>query len=204
MNEIAIAIAAAFDKTEVKQRPGRGGKQFSYIDARVVGRRLTEVLGLGGWDFQATVADVDRQVVHGRLTVRLDGQTIVREDFGYPNTPDSDEEPLKSAASDALKRCAVQLGVGAYLYGGAAPKPMPSMAEKQRVAECAEKFEAAIGAIRIIDEARAAKIEEGISRLGVNSFMELPVKKAEWATERAITIMDEVIDAANRADQEAA
>jgi hypothetical protein len=204
MNEIATAIAAAFDKSEVKQRPGRGGKQFSYIDARVVGRRLTEVLGLAGWDFQATVADADRQVVHGRLTVRIEGQTIVREDFGYPNTPDSDEEPLKSAASDALKRCAVQLGVGAYLYGGATPKPMVSQADKQQIAKYAEKFEMAVEAIRMIDAARAQKIEDGISRLGVNSFMELPVKKAEWATERALTIMDEVFAAANQADQEAA
>jgi len=202
MNEIAIAIAAAFDKSEVKQRPGRGGKQFSYIDARVVARRLTEVLGLTGWDFQATVADTDRQVVHGRLTVRLDGQAIVREDFGYPNTPDSDEEPLKSAASDALKRCAVQLGVGAYLYGGKAPKA-EAPADRQRVEQLSAQFGEVMEAIRVMNAAEAERIESGLRKMGVAGpgLAGLPVAKAEWARDRAMAIMDKVIAEANAADE---
>lgn len=202
MNQIAIAIAAVFDKTEVKQRPGRGGKQFSYIDARAVARRLTEVLGLAGWDFQTTVADTDRQVVHGRLTVRLDGQTIVREDFGYPNTPDSDEEPLKSAASDALKRCAVQLGVGAYLYGGKPPR-VEAPVDHEQIAKLSAHFGEAMEAIRVINAAEAERIEAGLQKIGVKGpgLTGLSVQRAEWARDRAITIMDQVIAEANAAEE---
>jgi hypothetical protein len=45
----------------------------------------------------------------------IDGVTTVRQDFGYPNSA-QDDEPYKSAASDALRRCAAQIGVGRSLY----------------------------------------------------------------------------------------
>jgi hypothetical protein len=45
----------------------------------------------------------------------VEGKTTIRQDFGYPNSA-QDDEPLKSAASDALRRCAAQVGVGRSLY----------------------------------------------------------------------------------------
>jgi hypothetical protein len=76
---------------------------------------LVDVLGLAGWQFEVKVADAAAKVVHGTLIAVIDGVTTVRQDFGYPNSA-QDDEPYKSAASDALRRCAAQIGVGRSLY----------------------------------------------------------------------------------------
>ena len=114
-NQIAQALAAPFDPKDLKQRPGRAGLVFTYADARAVAQRLDDVLGITGWQFEVAVADVPRSVVKGSLTIVVEGKTVIHEDFGYPNST-SDDEPLKSAASDALRRCAAQVGVGRSLY----------------------------------------------------------------------------------------
>ena len=111
----AQALAAPFEAKDLKQRPGRGGLVFTYADARAVAQRLDDVLGLAGWQFEVKVADAARNVVHGTLTISVDGTVTSRQDFGYPNSS-QDDEPLKSAASDALRRCAAQVGVGRSLY----------------------------------------------------------------------------------------
>ena len=113
--EIAAALAAPFTGTDLKTRPGRGGMTFTYADARAVAQRLDDVLGLAGWQFEVKVADAAAKVVHGTLIAVIDGVTTVRQDFGYPNSA-QDDEPYKSAASDALRRCAAQLSVGRALY----------------------------------------------------------------------------------------
>jgi hypothetical protein len=124
-------LAVPFPDDEVKQRPGAAkwdhkdacqGKacrqtrdpeahvQFSYVDARAVAQRLDDVLTPEGWDFTcSTIPGSD--VVKGTLRI---GDNI-REDHGYPNS-ERDEEPIKAATSDALKRCAVMFGVGRHLY----------------------------------------------------------------------------------------
>jgi len=128
--QIAAALAAPFTGTDLKSRPGRGGMTFTYADARAVAQRLDDVLGLAGWQFEVKVADAQRFVVHGTLIAVIDGVTTVRQDFGYPNSA-QDDEPLKSAASDALRRCAAQIGVGRSLYASGtgaslsvAPRPL--------------------------------------------------------------------------------
>lgn len=113
--QIAAALAAPFTGTDLKTRPGRGGMTYTYADARAVAQRLDDVLGLAGWQFEVKVADAQRFVVHGTLVAVIDGVTTVRQDFGYPNSA-QDDEPYKSAASDALRRCAAQIGVGRSLY----------------------------------------------------------------------------------------
>ena len=113
--DIAAALAAPFDAKDLKQRPGRAGLVFTYADARAVAQRLDDVLGLAGWQFEVKVADPARSVVHGSLAIVVDGKTTIRQDYGYPNSA-QDDEPLKSAASDALRRCAAQIGVGRSLY----------------------------------------------------------------------------------------
>lgn len=124
-------LAEHFPDHEVKQRPGaakwdhkadcqgarcRDAKdeakhhQFSYVDARAVAQRLDDVLTPAGWTFTCAVIP-GSDVVKGTLTIA----GVIREDHGYPNS-DRDEEPVKAATSDALKRCAVLFGVGRHLY----------------------------------------------------------------------------------------
>ena len=113
--QIAAALAAPFEEKDLKHRPGRAGMTFTYADARAVAQRLDDVLGIQGWEFEVSVADGARGVVKGTLHIVVDGKTVIHEDFGYPNST-QDDEPLKSAASDALRRCAAQVGVGRSLY----------------------------------------------------------------------------------------
>lgn len=128
-------LAEPFPDSEVKQRPGAatyehkpscdGARcrdtrdaskhiQFSYIDARAVAERLDNTVGPGAWEFTCSVIP-GSDIVKGRLAI-LDGERwVVREDHGYPNS-DRDEEPIKAATSDALKRCGVLFGIGRHLY----------------------------------------------------------------------------------------
>lgn len=114
-NEISKALCAPFEEKDLKHRPGRAGMTFTYADARAVAQRLDDTLGIECWQFEVKVADGARNVVHGSLAVVIGGKTTIRQDFGYPNST-QDDEPLKSAASDALRRCAAQVGVGRSLY----------------------------------------------------------------------------------------
>lgn len=149
-------LAIPFPDDEVKQRPGAakydhkpncdGPKcrdtrdsnkhvQFSYIDARAVAQRLDDVLTPACWTFESSVIP-GSDVVHGRLNVHSGESYVWREDYGYPNS-ERDDEPIKAAASDALKRCAVLFGIGRHLYednkpghktpqnGHSAPRPVP-------------------------------------------------------------------------------
>jgi hypothetical protein len=108
-------LAEPFDASDIQQRPGRGGMTFDYVDARAVAQRLDDVVTPTGWEFTCSVIP-GSDIVKGRLVI--DG--IAREDHGYPNS-DSDDEPIKSATSDALKRCAVLFGIGRHLYSKHAP-----------------------------------------------------------------------------------
>lgn len=124
MSKIAAALAAPFEEKDLKHRPGRAGMTFTYADARAVAQRLDDVLGIENWQFEVKVADPVRGVVHGSLVIVVDGKSTIRQDFGYPNSA-QDDEPLKSAASDALRRCAAQLGVGRSLYSPEKGVPVP-------------------------------------------------------------------------------
>ena len=122
--QISAALAAPFEEKDLKHRPGRAGMTFTYADARAVAQRLDDVLGIEGWQFEVKVADPIRGVVHGSLVIVIDGKSTIRQDFGYPNST-QDDEPLKSAASDALRRCAAQVGVGRSLYSPEKGVPVP-------------------------------------------------------------------------------
>ena len=130
-------LSRPFDKSELRTRPGQGGMTFTYADAAAVISRLNEVLG-GAWDFEAELVQPQPAVVKGTLIIHLpDGSTARRVDYGYPNG-ERDQEPIKSAQSDALRRCARMVGVGLYLYSRtpnskAAPAAEKPVAKKQEL-----------------------------------------------------------------------
>jgi len=122
--QIATELEAEFGEKDLKHRPGRAGMTFTYVDARAVAQRLTEVLTIGGWQFKTKPLDLVRGVVRGKLKILVEGVWLTHEDAGYPNST-QDDEPLKSAASDALRRCAAQVGVGRSLYSPEKGVPVP-------------------------------------------------------------------------------
>lgn len=119
-------LAAPFPVGELKffpvalTRDKKKARVGSYIDARAVMDRLDEVLGMGNWQTAVEVVDTSAKAVACTLSLRLDGQWVSQSDIGYPNegkdADNNDKEPLKAAASDALKRAAVHFGIGRYIY----------------------------------------------------------------------------------------
>lgn len=111
--EIQDGLAAPFSEDEIEflPRAQSGGKALglAYIDARAVMNRLDAVVGPAGWSFDFEPVTPDGKMVKGRLTVL----GVTKCDAGEASTED---EILKSAVSDALKRCAVHFGIGRYLY----------------------------------------------------------------------------------------
>jgi hypothetical protein len=111
--EVMDGLGAAFpdDEIEFLPRATSGGKALglAYIDARSVMRRLDAVVGPGNWSFDFDVLAPDGKMVKGKLTVL----GVTKCDAGEAG---GEDEPLKSAVSDALKRTAVHFGIGRYLY----------------------------------------------------------------------------------------
>ena len=103
--EIAVALAAPFEPSEVKWKPAvvRNNRclAMAYIDARLVQDRLDEVLGLDGW--QTENFQVGPDSVECRLSLRINGEWVTRADVGSISEQPDAGNRLKAAYSDALK-----------------------------------------------------------------------------------------------------
>lgn len=90
------------------------GQTFTYISARQVMDRLDRVVGMGNWMSHFMPLDKASGAVECTITI----YNVAKSDVGYPNSQGDrqEKEALKSAYSDALKRAAVQWGIGRYLY----------------------------------------------------------------------------------------
>jgi hypothetical protein len=86
-----------------------------YVDARVVMDRLDDILGVGGWQDSYDFIPGTTSVIC-RLRVKIGGEWITKEDVGGMSEQPDEGDRTKAALSDALKRAAVKLGVGRYLY----------------------------------------------------------------------------------------
>lgn len=119
VQRIAAACLKPFEAGEVKFRPG--GKPYNnrclalaYVDARVVQDRLDEVFGINGWQ------DEYEYLPDGNVLCKLDvwmhDEWVHKSDVGGQSEQDDAGDRMKSAVSDSLKRAAVKLGIGRYLY----------------------------------------------------------------------------------------
>ena len=86
----------------------RWTRPLPYIDARAVFARLDEVVGPAHWS-----TDLER-LGPGCYMCRISVMGVQRTDVGQAGEHEGEQE--KSGASDAIKRAAVQHGIGAYLY----------------------------------------------------------------------------------------
>ena len=111
-----------FAPSIIRQRKGNFGQTLDYIETHVVIQRLNDAFD-GQWNYE--IAEYtqlfDEVVVLGRLTA----EGITKQQFGSSKITRSKNggeaisigDDLKSAASDALKKCATLMGVGLHLYG---------------------------------------------------------------------------------------
>lgn len=125
-------LCRPFPPDQVRTRPGRNGVVLSYVETTSIIARLN--LGCTSWNFEIVEHCVQENEVFviGKLTV--DDGTVKMAFGGSSITTDahgrvvSIADDFKSAASDALKKAATLLGIGAELHGAspppaAAPRP---------------------------------------------------------------------------------
>lgn len=117
-DEIRAALADPFPPEDLGWKPqsvkGNRALAVAYIDARMVEDRLDDVFGVGGWQDEYTPMG-DGNVMC-RLSVKIAGAWVVKTDVGGESEQPDGGDRLKAAFSDALKRAAVKLGIGRYLY----------------------------------------------------------------------------------------
>ncbi len=116
----------------IHEKPGKGGGKFKFITGAYVKSQLDRLFGYD-WDFTVKQFDVkgDQAIVFGRLEGRIrnaDGEivsTLVREQFGRADIKRLKADKtkaldfgndLKAATTDALKKCASDLGIGRDVY----------------------------------------------------------------------------------------
>ena len=110
-----------FEPSRIRQREGSDGQHYDYVGAADVIQRLNNSLD-AEWSFSVLEHEVldDEAVVLGQLSA----SGVTKTQFGRSEitrrkrdrSPVSIGDDLKAAASDALKKCATQLGVGLHLY----------------------------------------------------------------------------------------
>ena len=115
---IEAALQAPFPASDIEWRAQRvgmaNGKPWAFVLAYVTNRaiqsRLDEVFGVAGW--QNLIREWrDKSTVCG-IMVKIGGEWITKWD----GADETDIEATKGGISDAMKRAAVQFGIGRYLY----------------------------------------------------------------------------------------
>lgn len=122
----------------IKMRPAKGGGQWAYVS----GGYFRKVLNLMfGWDWDFEILDErivqDTVIVKGLLTVRTNGKTLKKMQFGKKEIQFTNEyytnekgekakrktdiyldigNDFKAAATDCLKKCASELGIASDVY----------------------------------------------------------------------------------------
>lgn len=100
-----------------------------YIQHSVIRQRLLSVLGGYSQEVKHIIREkltdkqgVEKEVITGvilALTVEIDGELVTIEEAGDVEQPfnwKTDGARMKDAISDAVKRCAMALGVGLHLW----------------------------------------------------------------------------------------
>lgn len=165
VDAIALVLQQQTPKEAIRWRQGKGGRKLAYVDHVYTTRLLNEAFGWR-WSFE-----VDHEQVHevngklfeatcrGKLTVWLPGvnEPIIKMQMGCQPiemlkdgiTPVSIGDAMKGAGSDALKKCASQLGIALDLYDSDHdPRTNPTEAERAAHAEQPTPHQAAMDAQR--------------------------------------------------------
>lgn len=116
--EITQALLKPFDPFDIEWRVQQSGESngkkwalvLAYITNRAIMERLDEVFGIAGWEniFQPLP---DGGIVCG-LKCKVDDHWITK----FDGADKTNIEATKGGLSNAMKRAAVQWGIGRYLY----------------------------------------------------------------------------------------
>lgn len=130
-----LALMQRTPRNHVYTRPGKGGGTFEYVTGVYVKKVLNYVFGFN-WDFRITEHGTEKDSVWvlGELRVRFSSDPrkpkndveVVKMQFGRADIKMKKTggqldfgNDLKSAATDALKKCASEFGIASDVYGKA-------------------------------------------------------------------------------------
>jgi hypothetical protein len=119
MSDQLYELSRPFPSSLVKQKPGKFAA--AYVEHSVISQRLLEVVGPHTFTVDKPITNPDGVVVGclATLEVMVDGDFVTITEVGDVEHPSGNNASnLKNAASDALKRCAMRLGVGLHLWSG--------------------------------------------------------------------------------------
>lgn len=140
----------------IKQRPGKGGKRFSYVEHAWVTEQLNLAFGWA-WDWEIVewrLFPNDEEprecMVLGRLTVSTpEGRPITKMQFGSSDIKRdrqknilSAADDLKAASSDGLKKAASLLGLALDLYSADVTRYEEPMADPETLNLIVETYRA--------------------------------------------------------------
>jgi len=125
-------------KKHVYTRPAKGGGTWDYVTGSYVKKVLNYVFAWD-WDFKVVEHDVKGDTIYvlGELTVRSKGNSVTKMQFGRADIKyrrgtkeylDYGND-LKAATTDALKKCASELGIASDVYGKGEFKEISGEAE---------------------------------------------------------------------------
>ncbi len=116
--QLSLLLTAPFPVDAIHWKPlavkGNRALAAAYLDARAVMQRLDSVFGVGGWKDRYELVAGGSVVC--TLSVKVDGEWVEKSDVGSPSEQPDDGDKMKAGFSDALKRAAIKLGIGRYLY----------------------------------------------------------------------------------------
>lgn len=120
MQEIMKGLYEPFPRDKIKQRKGRSGQTWDYVETSEVINRLNEVLGCA-WSVTEVESMVINNFVVKRVRIEINDpdsdKTYIRDGWaGHPIGNDPGD-CMKSAFSKALTKAASLFGVGLHLWG---------------------------------------------------------------------------------------
>lgn len=113
--ELQERLSAPFYASEIEWRIGAtngnktSGIALPYITNRAIQNRLDEVCGVFGWKNEFIVNDKSK--ICG-ISIKVGNEWLTK----YDGADDTNIEATKGGISNAMKRAAVQWGIGRYLY----------------------------------------------------------------------------------------
>ena len=113
--ELQAQLSAPFYPSEVEWRIGATNKEktkgiaLPYITNRAIMNRLDDAVGITNWKNEFFVQDKSK--ICG-ISIRIGDEWITK----YDGADDTNIEATKGGISSAMKRAAVQWGIGRYLY----------------------------------------------------------------------------------------
>lgn len=115
-----LKLDEPFDADDIEWRAQSCGKSNSgkfwvsvlaYVTNRAIMKRLDTVCGKGNWKNEYKDLPNNAGVECG-ISIKIDGEWVTKWDAA----PNTQIEATKGGRSDAMKRAAVQWGIGRYLY----------------------------------------------------------------------------------------